>query len=132
MNSVRNSILQHASDNKKNLVFYFQVHQPRRLKTLRFFDLGMHDHCFADEVNRMITEEVARRCYLPANALLLKLIRQHPNVRVAFSISGVALDQFEQYAPEVIESFRRLAETGCVEFLTETYYHSLSCLVPGQ
>lgn len=92
----------------------------------------MHDHCFADEVNRMITEEVARRCYLPANALLLKLIRQHPNVRVAFSISGVALNQFEQYAPEVIESFRRLAETGCVEFLTETYYHSLSCLVPGQ
>lgn len=107
------------------------MHQPRRLRTLRFFDLGAYDNCFDEVGNETLTREISRRCYLPANALLLKLIKQHPNIRVAFSISGTALDQFEEYCPEVIESFQRLAQTGCVEFLNETYYHSLACLSSG-
>lgn len=74
---------------------------------------------------------VAASCYIPANALLLKLIRKFPQIRLAFSISGVTLEQMEEYAPEALESFKALARTGSVEFLAETYYHSLSCLIPG-
>lgn len=76
-------------------------------------------------------ERVARQCYLPTNALLLKLIEKYPNIKVTFSISGIAIDQLEQYAPEALDSFKKLAATGCVDFLTETYYHSLACLMPG-
>src|SRR5690606_35995739 len=76
-------------------------------------------------------QRIAQDCYLPTNALLLKLIRRNPSIKVAFSISGVTIDQLEAYAPEVLESFRQLAQTGCVDFLTETYYHSLACLMPG-
>jgi len=67
---------------------------------------------------------------LPANQLLLDLIRQHPSIRITFSISGTTIEQFEKYAPEVLSSFRDLANTGCVEFLGETYYHSLACMLP--
>ena len=74
--------------------------------------------------------KVAEKCYLPANKVLLDLIREHSKrFKVSFSISGTALDQFEMYAPEVLESFQRLAKTGCVEFLSETYSHSLSSLI---
>ena len=107
------------------------MHQPRRLRTLRFFDIGANRSYFDDDLNRDIIQRIARNCYLPTNALLLKLIRKYPHIKIAFSISGVALDQFDEYAPEVIDSFRRLAETGSVDFLTETYYHSLSSLIPG-
>ncbi|HET9485897.1 MAG TPA: glycoside hydrolase family 57 protein [Chryseosolibacter sp.] len=113
------------------MVFYFQVHQPRRLRTLRFFDIGSNKNYFDDRLNKEIIQRVAANCYLPTNALLLKLIRKHPDIKVAFSISGITIDQLEEYAPEVLDSFRRLAETGSVEFLTETYYHSLACLLPG-
>ena len=107
------------------------MHQPKRLRTLRFFDIGGSRDYFDDEQNREITQRVAEQCYLPANALLLKLIQKHPEIKVAFSISGVAIDQLEAHAPEVLESFRALAQTGSVDFLTETYYHSLSSLMPG-
>src|SRR5688500_16714777 len=117
--------------NQKNLVFYFQVHQPRRLRTLRFFDIGANRSYFDDDLNKELIERIAGNCYLPTNALLLKIIKKYPDIKVAFSISGVTLDQFEEYAPEVLMSFRRLAETGSVDFLTETYYHSLSSLIPG-
>lgn len=73
---------------------------------------------------------MASQCYLPTNALLLKLIKKDPRIKIAFSISGITIDQLEDYAPEVLDSFRLLAQTGCVEFLTETYYHSLACLLP--
>lgn len=76
-------------------------------------------------------QRVAQHCYLPANALLLKLIEKNPDIRITFSISGIAIDQLERYAPETLDSFRKLAATGCVDFLTETYYHSLACLMPG-
>lgn len=125
-------LLPNNREAKRNLVLYFQVHQPKRLSTLRFFDIGAGNSFFDDELNRTIIQRVARECYLPANALLLKLIRKNPGMRVSFSLSGVIIDQFEEYAPEVLDSFRALAATGSVEFLSETYYHSLACMMPGR
>jgi alpha-amylase len=113
----------------KAICLYFQVHQPFRLRTYRFFDIG-HDSYYYDEYqNRDIVRRIAANCYLPMNNLLHDLITKHGNAfRLSFSISGHAIEQFERYTPEVIESFRRLAATGCVEFLAETYDHSLSSL----
>lgn len=114
---------------KKSICLYFQVHQPTRLRLYRFFDIGKDSHYFDDYTNRTILKRVAQKCYLPMNALLLEVIRKNKgHFKVAFSISGSALEQFDRYAPEVIESFRELAATGCVEFLNETYYHSLAAL----
>jgi alpha-amylase len=113
-------------------VLYFQVHQPKRLGNIRFFDIGAGNSFFNDYLDRDIVQRVSRECYLPANALLLKTIKKNPGVRVAFSLSGVIIDQLEEYAPEVLESFRALAMTGNVEFLAETYYHSLACMIPGK
>ncbi|MCH5305716.1 MAG: glycoside hydrolase family 57 protein [Rikenella sp.] len=114
----------------KNINLYFQVHQPFRLKKYRFFNMGKDHFYFDDFLNRSILQKVAADCYLPMNALFLKLIREHggDNVRVSFSISGIAIEQFKLYAPEVIDSFRELAQTGAVEFLAETYAHSLASL----
>ena len=113
----------------KTVCFYFQVHQPWRLKTYRFFQMG-NDHNYLDDfTNRSIMQKVARECYLPMNALLLSLIEQHKGAfRCSFSITGSAVEQFKAYAPEVLESFKKLAATGCVEFLAETYSHSLASL----
>ena len=113
----------------KTVCFYFQVHPPWRLKTYRFFQMG-NDHNYLDDfTNRAIMQKVARECYLPMNALLLNLINEHKGaVRCTFSITGSAVEQFKAYAPEVLESFKRRAEPGCVEFLAETYSHSLSSL----
>jgi alpha-amylase len=113
--------------------FYFQVHQPRRIKRYRFFDIG-NDHEYfndgedRDTNNERIAHKVAHKSYLPANAVLLENLRHHPEFKAAFSISGIALEQFEEYTPEVIESFKRLVETGRIEILAETYYHSLAFL----
>jgi alpha-amylase len=113
----------------KYLNVYFQVHQPNRLKRFQFFDIGSNASYFDDALNENILKRVAQNCYLPANKMLLKLIKKYPQIRITFSISGVALDQLSAYAPEVLESFRALAATGAVEFLGETYYHSLSFMV---
>ena len=114
---------------KKSLCLYFQVHQPNRLRLYRFFDIGKDSHYYDDFANRTILRRVAQKSYLPMNALLLELIEANKGAfKVAFSISGSVLEQFDRYAPEVIESFRKLAQTGCVEFLSETYYHSLASL----
>ncbi|MBU2253054.1 MAG: alpha-amylase, partial [Proteobacteria bacterium] len=112
-----------------SVCLYFQVHQPCRLRRYSFFDVG-HVHDYEDEAeNHRILDRVAQKCYLPANALLLKLIEeQQGKFRVAFSLSGVVLDQIERRRPDVLESFRRLAATGCVEFLNETDSHSLAFL----
>jgi len=123
--------LQNNTDTVRKLILYFQVHQPKRLKPFKFFDIGNEKTCFNDDFNRDIIERVARTCYLPTNALLLKAIKTHPNVKVCFSISGVTLEQFSEYTPEVIDSFKALADTGNVEFLAETYFHSLASLMPG-
>ena len=114
---------------KKSICLYFQVHQPARLRLYRFFDIGKDSHYYDDFAHRTILRRVAQKCYLPMNALLLELIEANKGAfKVAFSISGTVLEQFDRYAPEVIESFRKLAQTGNVEFLSETYYHSLASL----
>jgi alpha-amylase len=93
------------------------------------FEVGNNSNYFDEEKNREIALKVARKCYLPMNKLLLSLIeRLDGKFKISFSVTGTALDQFEEYCPEVIESFKKLAKTGCVEFLAETYYHSLSVL----
>jgi len=107
--------------------FYFQVHQPFRLRHYTVFDTGT-DY-FDDVKNRQVCRKVAHKCYLPANRLMLELIKRHNDrFRIAYSITGVLLDQFNKYCPEVMSTFDALAQTGCVEFLSETYYHSLSFL----
>ena len=116
-----------------SVCLYFQVHQPRRLRRYSFFDVGnLHD--YEDEAeNRRILERIALKCYLPANALLLELIGKHRGkFRVALSLSGVLIDQLDRYRPDVLEGFRRLAETDCVEFLNETDGHSLAFLFSAQ
>ena len=115
---------------KKSICLYFQVHQPTRLRLYRFFDIGKDSHYYDDFANRTILKRIAQKCYLPMNELLLEAIKESKGAfKVAFSITGSALEQFDRYAPEVIDSFRRLAETGSVEFLGETYYHSLASLI---
>ncbi len=113
----------------KAIVFYFQVHQPFRLKKYRFFEIGEDHYYYDDFANSTIMRKVADKCYIPMNNLLLELINEYgENFKVAFSISGVALEQFKLYAPDVLESFQRLAKTGNVEFLSETFSHSLASL----
>jgi alpha-amylase len=112
-----------------SVCFYFQVHQPYRLKSYNFFQIG-NDHLYEDDRNnREILKRVAYKCYLPANKLLAQLIRENEGrFKVAFSITGTAMEQFSKYAPEVFESFKELFATQGVELLSETYHHSLSFL----
>ncbi len=113
----------------KTICFYFQIHQPFRLKRYRFFNIGRDHYYYDDYSNEDIMQQIAARSYIPANRMLLDLVNQNKGkFKVSFSISGVALEQMEIYAPEVIEGFRELSKTGNVEFLTETYAHSLSSL----
>lgn len=122
----------------KSVCFYFQVHQPYRVKRYRVFDVGndpeyFNDRSESDLNNRRIVEKVARKSYVPATRLLLDLLRRHPQMRIAFSFSGVALEQLERYAPEAIELFKQVVETGRAEVLGETYYHSLAFFYsPGE
>ena len=114
---------------QKSICLYFQVHQPTRLRLYRFFDIGKDSHYYDDFANRTILRRVAQKCYLPMNQLMLELIGQYKGkFKIAYSISGSALEQFQRFAPEVIDSFKALAATGNVEFLAETYYHSLASL----
>ncbi len=113
----------------KNVCLYFQVHQPYRLKKYRFFNIGKDHFYFDDFLNRTIVQRVAKDCYLPMNDLLLQLIaKSEGKFKVAFSISGMAIEQFQEYAPEVLDSFKALAATGSVEFIAETWNHSLVAL----
>ncbi|WP_315543369.1 glycoside hydrolase family 57 protein [Capnocytophaga leadbetteri] len=114
---------------KKSICIYFQIHHPERLRKYQFFDIGKKHNYFDNYANRSELEDLAENCYLPANALLLDLIKKHEGkFKVAFSISGSAIDQLEMHTPEVIRSFQELAQTGQVEFLAETYSHSLASL----
>ncbi|MDO8510191.1 MAG: glycoside hydrolase family 57 protein [bacterium] len=113
--------------------FYFQVHQPLRVRRYRIFDIGKeHDyfeHRGADNLNnRKVLEKVSNKCYLPANKVIEELLKKHPNFKVSFSFSGVLLEQLERDQPDVLASFKRLVDTGKVEVLGETYYHSLAAL----
>jgi alpha-amylase len=113
----------------KAICLYFQVHQPFRLKRYRFFDLGNDHYYYDDYTNEAIMRKVADRCYLPANKIILDLINKNKGkFKVTFSLTGLVINQFRLYAPEVLESFRKLADTGHVEFLAETNSHSLASL----
>ena len=116
-----------------SVCFYFQVHQPFRIKHYRIFDVGRENPYFNDSSesdlnNQRILEKVARKSYLPANRTILELIKKYPKFKVSYSLSGVLLEQLEKFSPETLKSFQDLAKTGNVEFLSETYYHSLSFL----
>ena len=110
-----------------SVCFYFQVHQPFRLRAY-----SVHDRqppYFDDAENRRICERVADKCYRPATSLMLELVKQYAGAfRVSYSISGVALDQFALWTPDVIELFQELSATGACEFIAETSHHSLSFL----
>jgi alpha-amylase len=113
----------------RTICLYFQIHQPFRLKRYRFFNIGNDHYYYDDYLNESIISRVAERSYLLANKVIRQIIKEYgTQFKVAFSISGIALDQLQLYAPEVIESFQKLARTGSVEFLSETYSHSLVAL----
>jgi alpha-amylase len=108
---------------------YFQVHQPLRHRHFTVFDFKQGFSYEDEEKNREILNKVAEKCYLPTNRIMHDLIRKYRgDFRISFSITGVMLEQLERFNPEVLDSFKRLADTGCVEFLSETYYHSLAFL----
>ena len=114
----------------KALCLYFQIHQPLRLRRYRFFDIGNDHYYYDDYINESIMRKITDECYLPANKIILELLKENKGkFKISYSITGIALDQFEQYAPEVIDSFKELAKTGDVEFLAETYSHSLAALI---
>ncbi|MGI9542096.1 MAG: glycoside hydrolase family 57 protein, partial [Cyclobacteriaceae bacterium] len=113
----------------KNIIFNFQVHQPMRLNDYHFFEIGNHKNYFNKKQNAAILKRVVEKSYLPANRILLELIKKYNDrIKVSFSISGTAIDQFELYAPEIIESFQELTATGNVELLGQPYYQSLASL----
>ena len=112
----------------KAICFYFQIHQPFRLKRYRFFDIGNDHYYYDDFANDDIVTRIAQRSYIPAAESLLKMLEENPGFKCALSVTGVALEQLEQYVPEFIDLLKKLAATGRVEFLAETYAHSLSSL----
>jgi alpha-amylase len=112
-----------------NIIFYFQVHQPYRLKHFNVLDIGHNANMFNDKLNGQVMRKVAEKCYLPTNKLLLELIGQSEGrFKIAYSITGTAIEQFKQYSPETLDSFKKLVDTGCVEIMGETYFHSLAFL----
>src|SRR3989339_1335716 len=116
-----------------SVCFYFQVHQPYRVKKYTIFDIGNNSNYFYDDGdnkrnNEKILRKVSNKCYLPANAVLLELLNKYPEFKISFSFSGVFLEQLEEFAPDVLDSFKKLVDTGQVEILAETYYHSLAFL----
>ncbi len=114
-----------------SVVFYFQVHQPHRLRRYSVFDSD--PFYFEDAKNAEICRKVADKCYRPTTRLILDLVKRHKgNFRVSYAITGTVLDQLQQWAPDVIQLFKDLASTGCCEFLGETYFHSLSYLYSKQ
>jgi alpha-amylase len=110
-----------------SVVFYFQVHQPFRLRRYSIFDSDAS--YFDDQQNEAVCRKVASKCYLPTNQVIADLIAEHEGrFRVSYSLTGTVVEQFQRWAPEVLQSFQDLAATGCVEFIAETYYHSLAFL----
>ncbi len=113
----------------KTICLYFEIHQPNHLKRYRFFDIGTDHYYYDDYENEQVITHVAQNSYLPALNTMQRIVQEYGNAfRVAFSISGVALELLEQYAPEVIDQLQQLNESGCVEFLAEPYSHGLSSL----
>ncbi len=116
---------------KKAIVLYLHVHQPYRIRHYTVFDVANKSDYFnagynERESNERVIHKVAEKSYLPTNQLLLELLEQHPEFRLSLSITGTAIEQFERWAPEVLESFKQLTRTGRVEIVAETYHHSLA------
>lgn len=116
-----------------SICFYFQVHQPYRVKKFRVFDVGKGHDYFTDNENERLNNEtilnkVANKCYIPTNKAILKLLNEHSEFKVAFSFSGTVLEQLEKYCPKALDLFKQIIDTGRAEVLSETYYHSLSFL----
>lgn len=112
-----------------NIVFYFQVHQPYRLRHFNVLDIGSNSQIFDEKLNAQVMRKVADKCYLPTNKLLLDLIKeQEGRFKISFAITGTAIEQFKLYSPETLDSFKALVDTGCVELIGETYFHSLAFL----
>jgi len=112
-----------------SVCFYFQVHQPIRLRNYSVFEIGHHNSYFDENKNKAVMRKVANKCYLPANKVIFDLINKTKGkFKASYSLSGVFLDQLEMYAPDVLDSFKMLVNTGSVELLDETYHHSLSFL----
>lgn len=116
---------------KRAIVLYLHVHQPFRIRDYTVFDTGVdHNYFDAPEGDRTnnadIIRKVAYKSYIPTNERLLKMLNDNPEFKLSMSITGTVLDQFEEYAPEVLESFKRVVATGRVEIVAETYHHSLA------
>lgn len=113
----------------KSVCFYFQIHQPFRLKRYRFFEIGNDHYYFDDFSNDDIVTNIAERSYIPMARTLLDMINSDEgDFRCAISVTGTAIEQLQQYVPEFIDLLKKLADTGKVEFLSETYAHSLASL----
>ena len=112
-----------------SISFYFQVHQPYRIRKYGVFDLGENHNYFDSEKNLEVLNKVSEKCYLPANETFYNLIKKYNGeFKISYSFSGVFLEQLETWRPDVLDSFKKLVDTGCVEVLAETYYHSLAFL----
>lgn len=111
------------------ICFHFQISQPFRLRTYRFFDINQNHDYFDEYQNHYLAQRLAERCYLPANRMMQELIQKYPNrFKFSFSIAGSSIMLFKTYCPEVIESFKELIKTGCVEITGSTYTHSIAAL----
>ena len=118
-------------DNSRGIVLYLHVHQPWRVRNYDIFDVASKHNYFSesaspDQDNELIFHKVADKSYKPMNHLLEKLLNDHPDFKVSLSITGTFIEQAEQFDPSVLDSFRRLVDTGRVEILSETYHHSLA------
>ncbi|MEM3579305.1 MAG: alpha-amylase, partial [Candidatus Bathyarchaeia archaeon] len=126
-----------------DIIFVFEVHQPHRLKKNYFWKgeafkrlkkKAFFNYYFDHALDKEIFERACKKCYFPSNRILLNLIdenkREKKQAKFSFSISGIFLEQCEMFNKDLLESFKQLAETGCVEFLNQTYYHSLAGIYP--
>lgn len=119
--------------NMKKVCLYFEVHQPMLLKRYRFFNMGRDIHYLDDYANKRAMIESAEKSFKPMNELLLSLIKKHKFAfKVSFAISGLAIEQMKIYTPDLLESFKELAKTGCVEFVSSPYSWSLSSLTSSE
>ena len=110
----------------KNVCLLFEIHQPFRLKKYRFYDIGADHYYYDDYANEEILKRNAYQSYIPAARMLLEMIQKsHQEFKVALSISGVTMEQFEMYCPEFLDCVRELVDTGCCELCCETFSHCL-------
>lgn len=112
-----------------SICFYFKIHQPFRLKNYTVFDIGEDSYYFDDERNKMYLDRIVKKCYIPTLNLIYELIKETDfRFKASFGLTGILIEQFKMWHPEVLDLFKKVASTGCIEFTGETYYHSLSSI----